>query len=218
MGLMGLGREIQGSENTSPWMDQKRSSLTSRNDINNYRYYTVAVCMIVSEQAIINSTGRFNAPLDFWGCTDSPRYHTDRFHAYKKFPNKRDLYVAQQSKKSIQDYYQRTFMMGVIRGAQDSQGKWGHIASMEMRSVFLQWRVQLTRSWKEEIFGPIYHALLMCEMIDPYTSRSVHLSCVGSLKGEYERQNHKVQNEDQMVDPNSNEILHREGGSAQNTE
>ena len=29
MGFMALGRKIQGSENTSPWMDRKRSVLPS---------------------------------------------------------------------------------------------------------------------------------------------------------------------------------------------
>ena len=68
--------------------------------------------------------------------------------------------------------------------------------------MFADWRVQLELSWKEEGFGSLYHALLMCEMMDPYTSISVWLACTGSLKGKYERKNHKNENEDKIVGPN----------------
>ena len=47
--------------------------------------------------------------------------------------------------------------------------------------MFAERKVQLTRSWKEEGFGSLYHALLMCEMMEPYTSKSVRLACVGGL-------------------------------------
>ena len=42
--------------------------------------------MIVSEQAIRKETGRVNAPLDCWWCTNSSRYHADRFHTQRKCP------------------------------------------------------------------------------------------------------------------------------------
>ena len=58
----------------------------------------------------------------------------------------------------------------------------------------------------------------MCEMMNPYTSRSVWLAFKVSLKGKYERKNQKIENEDQMIRPNPNVILQREAGSAQNIE
>ena len=64
-------------------------------------------------------------------------------------------------------------MMGGIRGGQDSQGKRGQKYYIALRSMFANRRVQLARSWKEGLFGSLDHALLMCEMMNPYTSRSV---------------------------------------------
>ena len=34
--------------------------------------------------------------------------------------------VADRGNQSIQEYIQRTSVMGVSRGSHDSQGKWGH--------------------------------------------------------------------------------------------
>ena len=36
--------------------------------------------MSVAEEAIIKSIGSVNAPLEFWGFTNSLRYHTYRLH------------------------------------------------------------------------------------------------------------------------------------------
>ena len=52
--------------------------------------------------------------------------------------------------------------------------------------MFAERRVQLTQSWKEEGFESLYHALLMCEIMDPSTSRSVRLACAEALRREYE--------------------------------
>ena len=38
--------------------------------------------MSVAEEAIRNATYRVNYPLEFWGCTNYPIYHADRFHTY----------------------------------------------------------------------------------------------------------------------------------------
>ena len=59
--------------------------------------------------------------------------------------------------------------------------------SMAVHSMFVERRVQLTLSWPEERFGSLDHALLMCEMMDPSTSRSVCLACTGALKRKYEK-------------------------------
>ena len=71
-------------------MDRKHSFFPSLTGTDNNRWETAAVCMSMVEEAIINATFRFNAPVEFWGCTNSPRYHADRFHTYRNCPNKRD--------------------------------------------------------------------------------------------------------------------------------
>ena len=136
----------------------------------------------VAEEAIRKATGMLNTPVECWGCTNPPKYHADMFHTYRNCPNKRDPDVAERSKQSIQKYYQQTSMMGESRGYQDSQGQRGQTSSISVRSMFSERRVQLTQSWKEEGFGSLYQALLMCEMMDPYTSRSVRLVCAVYLK------------------------------------
>ena len=100
--------------------------------------------------------------MECWGCTNSPTYHADRFHTYRNCPNKRDPYVPEQAKQSIQEYDQRTSMMGVSRGDQDIQGKHGQTSSMSVHSMLAERRVQLAQSWKEEGFVSLDHALLMC--------------------------------------------------------
>ena len=108
--------------------------------------------------------------------------------------------------------------MGGRTGAQDIHEKSGQKSPMAVRSIFEEQRVQLNQSCKEERFGSLYHALLMCEMIYPSKSRSVRLACAGSMKGKYEIQNHKSENKDQRIAPNPNEILQREGDSEKNME
>ena len=66
----------------------------------------MAVHMGVAEEAIRKETGRFNAPLDFWGCTNSPVYHMDRFHTFNNCPQNMDPDVAERAKRSIQEYAQ----------------------------------------------------------------------------------------------------------------
>ena len=63
MGFMESSVEIQGSENTPPWMDRKRSYFTSLNGTENTNWKTAAVCMSMAEEAIIKATSRFNTPV-----------------------------------------------------------------------------------------------------------------------------------------------------------
>ena len=175
-------------------MDWKRSFYPSPTGTNNTRWETEAVCMSMTEYSIRNATGRFNTRLKFWGCTNPPRYHADRFHTYINCPNKRDPDVDEQENNSIQEHVQNTSMKGGSRGDQDSQEQRGYTYSMEVRSMFSYWRVQITQCWKKGRFGSLDHALPMCEMVNPYTSRSVRLACAGYLKGKYERWNHKSEN------------------------
>ena len=67
------------------------------------------------------------------------------------------------------------------------QGQRGRTYSMAVRSMIAERIFQLNRSWKEEGFGSLYHELLMCEMMDPSTYRSVRLECAGAMKGKCER-------------------------------
>ena len=62
--------------NVSHWWYQKHSSFISYNCSNNTNWETAAVHMSVTEEAIIKAKGRVNAPMEFWGCTNSPIYHT----------------------------------------------------------------------------------------------------------------------------------------------
>ena len=63
----------------------------------------------------------------------------------------------------IQEYIQFNSTMRVSRGSQDSQVQWGQISSTALRSICVENRVKITRYWKEEGFGYLYQALLMCE-------------------------------------------------------
>ena len=143
--------------------------------------------MSVAEEAIIKATGRFNNSVEFWGCTNPPRYNAYRFYTYINCPNKRNPDCSEREKQSIQEYDQYTSMMVGSRGDQDIQGQCGHKYLMAVRSMFAERRVQITRYWKEEVFGSLDHSLLMCEIMDPSTSRSERLACAGAPKGKYER-------------------------------
>ena len=108
----------------------------------------MAVCMGMAEESIRNETGRFNTPVECWGCTNYPRYHADRFHTHRNFPNKGDSDVAERAKQSIQEYDQRTSMNVGMRGDKYSQGQRGQIYLMAVHSMFVERRFQLTQSWK----------------------------------------------------------------------
>ena len=166
-------------------MEWKCSSFPSLPGTENTNWDTAAVYMRVSEYSIRKETGRFNTPLECWGCTNSPRYHADRFHTYRNCPNKRDPDVSERWKQSIQEYSQRTPIMGGSRGDQDRQEKSGKTSSMAVRSMFSERRVQLTQSWKEEGFGSLDYALLIFKIMDPSKYSSVWLSCLVSLKRKY---------------------------------
>ena len=105
--------------------------------------------MSVSEEATRKETCRLTTHLEGWGCTNFPRYHANMFHTYRNFPNKRDPGVAEWANQSIQEYDQRTFMMGGSRGDRDIKGKRGQIYSTEMHSMFADRRAQIALSWKE---------------------------------------------------------------------
>ena len=81
-------------------MDRKCSPFLSLTGTKYINWSTVAVHMSVAEEAIRKATGRFNTPVEYWGCTNSPIYHSDRFHTYRNCPNKKDPDVSKR--ESIQ--------------------------------------------------------------------------------------------------------------------
>ena len=102
-------------------MERKCQFLSSLTGTKNTNWKTHAVHMSVAEESIRKAAGGFNTPVEFWGCTNSPRYHGDRFHTYRNCPNKRDPDVSEQANQSIQVYDVRKSMIGGSRGDQDSQ-------------------------------------------------------------------------------------------------
>ena len=69
--------------NASHWWDQKHPAFTIHNCSENNNWETAAVYMSVAEESTRKATGRVNAPMEWWGFTNSPRYHADRFHNYR---------------------------------------------------------------------------------------------------------------------------------------
>ena len=69
--------------NVSHWWDQKQPSFTSQTCSENINWETAAVHMSVAGEATIKANDRFNAPMEFYGCPNYPRYHADRFHTYR---------------------------------------------------------------------------------------------------------------------------------------
>ena len=92
--------------------------------------------MSVAEEAIRKTIGRVNAPLDFLGITNSPRYHVYRFHAYRECPQKMEPDVVERAKRSIQEYAQRNLTMVNNRSPHGSQLKLGKTASATERFIF----------------------------------------------------------------------------------
>ena len=92
--------------------------------------------MSVSGVAIIKETVRFNTLMDFLACTNYPRYHADRLHTYKNFPNKMDPDVAKRTKYSIQEFSQRNSAMGGNTVSQGIQYRKGQKSSTTTRSIF----------------------------------------------------------------------------------
>ena len=83
-------------------MEWKRSHLPSLTGTKNTKWKTTDVHISAAEYSIIKATGRFNTPVECWGCTNSPKYDADRFCMYRNFPNKRDPDFAEHKKQSIQ--------------------------------------------------------------------------------------------------------------------
>ena len=137
--------------------------------------------MSVAEEAIRKATGRVNAPLECWECTNSPIYHVDRFHSYRNCPNNMDPDVADRVKMSIQEYAQHNSAMGGSRGSQGTQYGRSQKSSTTMCSMLATHRSHLFQSWNEEVFSYFYRTFIMYEMVDTSTSRSAKVACIASF-------------------------------------
>ena len=149
MVFMALGRKFH-HDNVFYWWDQKHPSFSNQTCSDNTNWETVDVCMIVAEEAIREAAGRFNDPLEFWWCTNSPRYHEEKLHTYINCPNKMDPDVVDIAKQSIQEYDQINSEMGGIRNSQGVQYGRGQTSSTTTCSMFAERRSQLSQSWNKE--------------------------------------------------------------------
>ena len=142
------------------------------------------MCMSVAEESIRKSTGIVNNLMEFWECTDSPRYYTDRFHIYWNCPNNMDPDVVDRMKRPIQEYARRNSAMGGSKGYQGIQYGRGQTYSTTTRSMFAECRAQLSQLWNEKVFSSLYQALLMREMVDTSISRYslVHFAAAKKAK------------------------------------
>ena len=55
---------------------------------------------------------------------------------------------------------------------QDIQVRLFHTSVTATQSIFEYLRAQIPQYFNKEVFKPLYWELLVCEMIDPYRSRS----------------------------------------------
>ena len=101
--------------------------------------------MSVDEEDIRKATGRVNASLECWWCTNSPIYHADRFHSNRSLPKNMDPEIEERIKQSINEYDQINSSMGGIRISQGSKYGRGQKFSTTTRSIFVERRDWLSQ-------------------------------------------------------------------------
>ena len=92
-----------------------------------------------------------------------------------------ELDVVERAKQSIQEYLQRNSVIGGIKGYQGIQYVIGQTSSTTMSSIFVDRRDQIYHLRNKEGFNSLYQALLMCEMVDPYISKSARVVCAAVI-------------------------------------
>ena len=107
--------------NASHWADQKQPYFSSSAYSDNTKWETADVCICVSKETVTKEKGRVNAPLECWGCTNSPIYHADRFQRYINYPNNTEADIAERANQSIQEYAQYNSAIGGDRISQGIQ-------------------------------------------------------------------------------------------------
>ena len=81
--------------------------------------------------------------------------------------------------------------MGGSRGSRGIQCGRGQTSSTTTRSMFEERRDQLFQQCNNEGFISLDQDLLMCEMVDPYTSWSAQVACATAIKVKNDRENYK---------------------------
>ena len=94
MGFVSSGGEFHEAKSDSHWLDYKNPSFPSPTCSDNSNWDSASMHIIVAKEAIRKAKGWVNAPLECWGCANSPRYHLYRFHTYSNYPNNIDLDMA----------------------------------------------------------------------------------------------------------------------------
>jgi len=61
------------------------------------------ICLSVAEKAIRTASGE-KAPLECWGCKDHPKYHADRFHRFRRCPNRGDPEVRARFEQNLRNH------------------------------------------------------------------------------------------------------------------
>ena len=141
MGFMDVGGGFHDG-NASHSCNQKHTSYPSHIFSENTNWQTASVHTSVTKEAIRKATGRVNDPLEFLVCTNSPRYHANRFHTYRNFTNNMDPGMVECEKRSIQEYTQHNSAMLGRRGSKGIQYGKGQTSSTKMRSMFAECRAQ----------------------------------------------------------------------------
>ena len=72
--------------------------------------------------------------------------------------------------------------MGCSRGFQGIQYGRGQTSSTTTWSTFAMRRAQIYQLWNKEGISSLDQALLMCEMVHPYTSRYARVVCAAAIK------------------------------------
>jgi hypothetical protein len=76
----------------------------AQSESNNDPLLTASVYLSVAEEAMQRATGSALPPIECWGCTDHPQYHSNRFHRWTDCPYRGDPSVAGNAKKGLQQF------------------------------------------------------------------------------------------------------------------
>ena len=106
--------------------------------------------------------------------------------------------MADREKQSIQEYNQRNSVMKGIGCSQGIQYERGQTYSTTTHSMFEERRAQLYQYWNKEGFSSSDQALLMCEIVDPSTSRSTRVAYAEAIKTKNDRENRNRDYEGQI--------------------
>ena len=129
-----------------------------------------------------------------------------------------DPAVAYREKSSIQEYTQHNSYMEGISGSQGIQYGRGHISSITIRFMFTECRDQIYQSCNEEVFRLVNQALIMCEIVDLYTSRYSRVVCMIAMRTKNDRDNRRSGYEIQIEWPYPVEKLQSTRGTIQSNE